>query len=249
MDPPHRRAFRRPLPDRAADRHGRHGRRLPGRATSRSDRRVAIKILAERYARDEAFVERFRREATAAAGPLPPQHRVGLRPRRGRRGPTYIAMEYLDGQTLKDEITSRAPLPEAEVVNWAVAGARRARVRPPPGRRPPRRQAPQHDPDRRGPAQGDGLRHRPRGERRADDRGRLDRGHRAVPLARAGARARRRPAVRPLLDGDRALRDADRRAAVHRRLGGRDRDEAGVRPAAVDPEAEPARVAGRWSRS
>ena len=35
-------------------------------------------------------------------------------------GTSYIAMEYLNGPTLKDEITSRAPLPEAEVVNWAT---------------------------------------------------------------------------------------------------------------------------------
>ena len=31
-------------------------------------RQVAIKILADRYTQDEGFVERFRREATAAAG-------------------------------------------------------------------------------------------------------------------------------------------------------------------------------------
>ena len=94
---------------------------------------VAIKILAERYAQDEAFVERFRREATAAAG-LSHPNIVSVYDRGQASGTSYIAMEYLNGPTLKDEITSRAPLPEAEVVNWAVAGARRARVRPPPGR-------------------------------------------------------------------------------------------------------------------
>ncbi|HSD03523.1 MAG TPA: Stk1 family PASTA domain-containing Ser/Thr kinase [Gaiellales bacterium] len=82
-------------------------------------RRVAIKILAERYAQDDAFLERFRREATAAAG-LSHPNIVSVYDRGQAAGTSYIAMEYLNGPTLKDEITSRAPLPEAEVVNWAV---------------------------------------------------------------------------------------------------------------------------------
>jgi len=82
-------------------------------------RRVAIKILAERYAQDDAFLERFRREATAAAG-LSHPNIVSVYDRGQTAGTSYIAMEYLNGPTLKDEITSRAPLPEAEVVNWAV---------------------------------------------------------------------------------------------------------------------------------
>ncbi len=82
-------------------------------------RQVAIKILAERYAQDEAFVERFRREATAAAG-LSHPNIVSVYDRGQASGTSYIAMEYLNGPTLKDEITSRAPLPEAEVVNWAT---------------------------------------------------------------------------------------------------------------------------------
>jgi beta-lactam-binding protein with PASTA domain len=82
-------------------------------------RRVAIKVLADRYARDEAFVERFRREASAAAG-LSHPNIVSVYDRGQASGTSYIAMEYLNGPTLKDEITSRAPLPEAEVVNWAT---------------------------------------------------------------------------------------------------------------------------------
>jgi len=82
-------------------------------------RRVAIKILAERYAEDDAFVERFRREARAAAG-LSHPNIVSVYDRGEAGGTSYIAMEYLNGPTLKDEITGRAPLPEAEVVNWAT---------------------------------------------------------------------------------------------------------------------------------
>ncbi|MGZ4430196.1 MAG: Stk1 family PASTA domain-containing Ser/Thr kinase [Gaiellales bacterium] len=81
-------------------------------------RRVAIKILADRYTQDEGFVERFRREATAAAG-LNHPNIVSIYDRGQCDGTYYIAMEYLEGTTLKDEINARAPLPEAEAVGYA----------------------------------------------------------------------------------------------------------------------------------
>ena len=82
-------------------------------------RRVAIKILADRYTRDPGFVERFRREATAAAG-LNHPNIVSIYDRGQAEGTYYIAMEYIEGPTLKEEITERAPLPEAEAVGYAV---------------------------------------------------------------------------------------------------------------------------------
>jgi eukaryotic-like serine/threonine-protein kinase len=81
-------------------------------------RRVAIKILADRYTQDDGFVERFRREATAAAG-LNHPNIVSIYDRGEAEGTYYIAMEYIEGPTLKEEITSRAPLPEAEAVGYA----------------------------------------------------------------------------------------------------------------------------------
>ncbi|MGZ4430078.1 MAG: protein kinase domain-containing protein, partial [Gaiellales bacterium] len=81
-------------------------------------RRVAIKILADRYTQDEGFVERFRREATAAAG-LNHPNIVSIYDRGQYDGTYYIAMEYLEGTTLKDEINARAPLPEAEALGYA----------------------------------------------------------------------------------------------------------------------------------
>jgi eukaryotic-like serine/threonine-protein kinase len=82
-------------------------------------RKVAIKILSDRYARDAAFVERFRREAAAAASLRHPNI-VTVYDRGEAMGTSYIAMEYLDGPTLKEEITRRAPLPEPEAINYAT---------------------------------------------------------------------------------------------------------------------------------
>jgi serine/threonine-protein kinase len=82
-------------------------------------RQVAIKILSDRYASDPGFVERFRREASAAAG-LNHPNIVAVYDRGEAEGTYYIAMEYLDGPTLKDEITRRAPLPEAEAIAFAT---------------------------------------------------------------------------------------------------------------------------------
>jgi eukaryotic-like serine/threonine-protein kinase len=82
-------------------------------------RKVAIKVLSDRYARDAAFVERFRREAAAAAGLRHPNI-VTVYDRGEAMGTYYIAMEYLDGPTLKEEITRRAPLPEPEAINYAT---------------------------------------------------------------------------------------------------------------------------------
>jgi serine/threonine-protein kinase len=73
-------------------------------------RRVAIKILHERYANDDQFVERFRREATHAAG-LSHPNIVSIYDRGETNGSYFIVMEYVEGRTLKDLIRSRGPCP------------------------------------------------------------------------------------------------------------------------------------------
>ena len=66
-------------------------------------RRVALKVLHERYARDPEFIARFRREAESAAS-LTHVNIVSIYDR-GQVGDTfYIAMAYLDGRTLRDLI-------------------------------------------------------------------------------------------------------------------------------------------------
>jgi serine/threonine-protein kinase len=72
-------------------------------------RNVAIKLLHRRFAEDAEFVERFRREASSAAG-LQHPHVVAVYDRGQWDGTYYIAMEYLDGRTLKRLVLDEAPL-------------------------------------------------------------------------------------------------------------------------------------------
>src|SRR5205807_7044946 len=73
-------------------------------------RRVAIKILNERHANDEQFVERFRREAKNAAA-LSHPNIVSIYDRGEAEGTYYIAMEYIDGRSLKELVVTRGPAP------------------------------------------------------------------------------------------------------------------------------------------
>ena len=90
------------------------------------DRRVALKFLHDRFAQDEQFVERFRREASAAAG-LQHPNVVGVFDRGTYDGSHYIAMEYVEGASLNDLIVRGLSVPEAvELVRQVLAGARYA---------------------------------------------------------------------------------------------------------------------------
>jgi serine/threonine protein kinase len=65
------------------------------------DRNVAIKILHDRFAQDGEFVQRFQREAQSAAG-LQHPNVVGVFDRGSFSDSYFIAMEYVDGPSLKD---------------------------------------------------------------------------------------------------------------------------------------------------
>src|SRR6188472_2098328 len=80
-------------------------------------RRVAIKMLHAKYANDEQFVERFRREATHAAG-LSHPNIVSIFDRGEFDGSYYIVMEYVEGRTLKELIRSRGPCPVAVAIAY-----------------------------------------------------------------------------------------------------------------------------------
>ncbi|MGH2924646.1 MAG: Stk1 family PASTA domain-containing Ser/Thr kinase [Solirubrobacterales bacterium] len=89
-------------------------------------RRVALKFLHERFAQDEQFIERFRREASSAAG-LQHPNVVGVFDRGSFDGRHYIAMEYVEGASLKDLIERGLTVGEAvEIVRQVLAGAKYA---------------------------------------------------------------------------------------------------------------------------
>ena len=87
-------------------------------------RTVAVKILHDHLASDDAFLERFRREAVAAAGLTHP-HIVSIYDTGDMEADDsrchYIVMEHCGGGTLAQLLRERGPLPSDEV---ATIGAR-----------------------------------------------------------------------------------------------------------------------------
>ncbi len=91
---------------------------------SHLQRRVALKVLHARFAQDQEFIERFRREAEAAAG-LQHPNVVAVFDRGEVDGTYYIAMQYLEGRTLKQVIDAGlTPEQAAALIRQVLEGAR-----------------------------------------------------------------------------------------------------------------------------
>jgi eukaryotic-like serine/threonine-protein kinase len=92
------------------------------------DRDVALKLLKDRYATDEEFVERFRREAKSAAA-LSNRHIVPVFDRGDTEdGTYYIAMEYVPGGDLGDLIESEGLLSSQRTVEIGLQVAEALRA-------------------------------------------------------------------------------------------------------------------------
>jgi len=78
------------------------------------ERNVALKVLRSQYVGDEEFAERFRREARSAASLSHPNIVQVYDRGETEDGTSYIAMEYVPGGTLQEQIGRRAPFRDRE---------------------------------------------------------------------------------------------------------------------------------------
>ena len=205
-------------------------------------RKVALKLLHRRFSEDPDFVERFRREAQAAAG-LQHPNVVSVYDRGAFDDTYYIAMEYLRGRSLKQLIREEAPLDPLRAIDITIQILKAARF-----------------------AHARGVIHR---DLKPHNVIVDDSGHAKVTdfgIARAGAsdmtetgsimgtaqylspeqaqgHAGQRP-VGPVLGRRRALRDADRAGPVRRRVAGDDRAQARLRGADSAERDQPRHPAG-----
>ena len=80
-------------------------------------RKVAVKLLSERFARDEAVRRRFTREALTAARLSGHPHIVTIFDVGECEGRPFIVMEYLGGGTLADR-ARRGPVDHGQAIEW-----------------------------------------------------------------------------------------------------------------------------------
>ncbi len=85
----------------------------------RLGRKVAIKILSANHANDKNFVARFKSEAQILAR-LSHPNIVQVYDWGKHNGSYFICMEYIKGESLKEIIEKRGPLPHKTAVDYAV---------------------------------------------------------------------------------------------------------------------------------
>jgi serine/threonine-protein kinase len=89
-------------------------------------RQLAVKVLHHHFAEDQEFVERFRREASSAAG-LSHPNIVAIFDRGEWNGTYYIAMEYVAGRSLKTVVREQGALEPGAAIDIVTQILRAAR--------------------------------------------------------------------------------------------------------------------------
>ncbi len=169
---------RRPLRARRAARPWRHGGGPQGhRHPARPGRRGQAPAHRTSRATPPSRLGSAARRSPPPRSTTPPSCRSTTPARSAPSSPTaatrsvpYIVMEYVAGRTLRDILREgRKILPERalEITSGVLSAPR---LQPPRGDHPPRHQARQRDAHAVGRREGDGLRHRPRDERRRSPR-------------------------------------------------------------------------------
>ncbi|MBI2191328.1 MAG: serine/threonine protein kinase [Planctomycetes bacterium] len=87
------------------------------------NRRVALKVLAPRFAGDPLYLKRFQREAQTAAA-LNHRHIIAAYEIGVDQGRYFFSMEYVDGETLKARLGRQSRVPPHEALRYLVQSAR-----------------------------------------------------------------------------------------------------------------------------
>ena len=85
----------------------------------RTGHRVAVKFLRQEYQENPEFLDRFRREATAASR-MSHHNIVNLLDIGDNPAHPYLVFEFVDGKTLKEIISEKGKLPQATAVQIAI---------------------------------------------------------------------------------------------------------------------------------
>jgi serine/threonine-protein kinase len=86
-------------------------------------RAVAVKLLAERYSRDDAIRQRFTREALAAARLSGEPHIVTIFDVGEQADRPFIVMEYLSGGSLEERIRATGAQEPGQALEWLEQAA------------------------------------------------------------------------------------------------------------------------------
>src|SRR6185503_1346163 len=83
-------------------------------------KRVAVKVLLDKYARKEQIVARLEQEARLASA-IGHEHIIDITDfGQTEDGRTFVVMEFLEGESLAEILAREGPLPEERILSVAI---------------------------------------------------------------------------------------------------------------------------------